>query len=264
MSELGEDPQPNAWSDCREPTSLLTTPEIPERPQPIHAIDLISPAAWINEFIFCVTGHDVLASAKEAFAGDWQAYERCAVAFANLGMATEAIGSNIYHGNTVTDLMWQGNAADQAFAYFSSLSARLQHHREPMIALHDQYRAIADTVYQGAETTATLIKLIVDRALFAGISVAAGVVSGGAAPIGYALAAVAMADILDTWRLVRREIGAVEATIQATMPSLIGMVSNTPDAGIVADWQRATGDVAPLPELPERGYEHPLPIEGGR
>lgn len=196
-----------AFTDVAEPVAHLTAPGTPEEfHSPLELLnqagDLISPTYWVSEILDAALGFNPMDKAKEYFAGDWEAYAKCAEVWENLGKLCADIGRNVAAGNHSLHSTWDGNTADAAFVYFKTLVERCDGLQADLNSLSEKYGVVAHGVWSTAEAVGAILGQIGDAAATAAISAAAGALTswtGWGAVVGYGLAGLEIVRIIDLW-----------------------------------------------------------------
>lgn len=240
-----------SFQDNQDPAKYLTEPQ--SKPDtvlgqpygnPTGIFDAMSPSWWINEAIKIFIGKDILGTASEFFAGDWDKVYQYGDALSKAGDAALAVGINISWGNHQADQSWDGNAADAAAAYFAKVSAAHSDLNNVLKQLSSQYEQAAASTWRAADTVGGLIRIVLDRLFWAGITAGAGtLLSGGTATAaGYGAAALMIKDAVATWEKASKIMAVAGTTLN----------------GIVAEMQGLTGNAGALERLPlpETGYKH--------
>ncbi|MGW6904984.1 hypothetical protein [Streptomyces sp. NPDC054940] len=214
-----------SFTDVAEPVAHLKAPGAPEEfHSPLEFLnkvsDLISPTYWVSEILEAAIGFNPMDKAKEYFAGDWEAYAKCAEAWENLGKLCEDIGRNVDSGNQSLDASWDGNAADAAFLYFKSLAERCDSLQADLNSLSEKYGVVAHGVWSTAEAVGAILGQIGDAAATAAISAAAGTLTswtGWGAAVGYGLAAIEIVRIIDLWGDATKLVNNAQLVVNGAM-----------------------------------------------
>ncbi|GAA2468176.1 hypothetical protein [Streptomyces macrosporus] len=242
-----------SFKDVAEPTTHLKPPETPEEfKSPLEVLnkagDLISPTYWMNEIIAASTGFNPLDKAKEYFAGDWEAYAKCAQLWENIGKMCADIADNVHAGNRELDATWDGNGADSAFVYFKNLADRCEDLQSDLKILSDKYGVVSHGVWSTAEAVGAILAQIGDAAATAAIAAAAGTMTtwtGWGAAVGYGLAAFEILRIIEMWSNATKLINKGQIIVNSAMGSMETVGGEL--AGKLHDFP-----------LPGRAYDNPL------
>ncbi|HZG07319.1 MAG TPA: hypothetical protein VE546_27775 [Streptomyces sp.] len=217
-----------AFKDVVEPTSHLKAPGTPDEfKTPLEVLnkasDLISPTYWMNEIIAASTGFNPLDKAKEYFAGDWEAYAKCAEVWENIGKLCADIAENTRAGNKELDSTWDGNGADSAFVYFKNLADRCEELQSDLNTLSTKYTVVSHGVWSTAESVGAILAQIGDAAATAAIAAAAGTLTswtGWGAAVGYGLATFEVLSIVKMWGNATKLINNCQITVNGAMGSI--------------------------------------------
>lgn len=211
---------------------------------PASIFDAMSPSWWINEIIKIYCGRDIVGACAEFFAGDWDKIHKYGEALTNAGDASLAVGMNIAWGNSQLDPTWSGNAADAASVYFYKVSQAHSDLKNVLVKIGEQYKKAAESTWRAADVVAGLIRMAIDRFIWAAAIAGAGsLISGGTATAaGAGVAALVIKQGVEKW-----EKASVVMTTTATAMN-----------GITAEIQGLTGDAGELKRLPmpQEGYKH--------
>jgi hypothetical protein len=223
----------SGFSDIAEPSSRLTPPRTPDEfsQGPLldifnDASDLVSPTYWITEAYDAVFGFNPLDEVIQWFAGDWESFAKCAEVWENVGKACDDIAKNLKSGNKALDATWNGNAADAAYVYFDELAQRLIGSSETFGSLADAYKYLAHAAYSAAEGIKGVLGGIIDGLIIVGVEMAAGTLlswTGAGALVGYGLAALEVARILNLWGDATKMFGNAQAIVNGGVGVLEGL-----------------------------------------
>ncbi len=241
--------KPVPFTDPRQVTDRLTPPPEPDTPpNALGFMDYLSPTSWAMKGFDIVLGFDPISWVQERFSGDWEAVATMSPVLANTGTALHDLAFNVQSGATTLHPLWQGNAGDAAYDYFTDLATGIAALRDPLQQMADEYHAMADAVWSAGEAIGGLIKGMIDAAIIAGIAAAAGTATswtGVGAVAGYGVAAVEVANILRMW-------GQATQLYQFASAAVLGFRSKLGSA-------LSELDSIKLPALPGgAGYQHPL------
>ena len=192
--ELASNPcDPVNFADRREVTEQLKPPEEAENPaNALGWMDYLSPSAWANSAFDTVFGFDPIGELQARLVGDWEALAAMSPVTRNLGSALHDLAYNVQSGTTTLRPMWQGTAGESAFRYFTTTCNGVADLHDPFNNVSQAYTELADGVWAIGEAIGGIVKSMLDSAIIAGISIAAGTAtsaSGVGAVIGYGLAA---------------------------------------------------------------------------
>ncbi|GAA1381105.1 hypothetical protein [Catellatospora chokoriensis] len=236
-----------------DPTRHLTTP-VPQDENVDNGfvnitelLDYLSPAAWLNELIEELTGHDVTGTLVKPLAGDWAAISAYGDALKKLSQCFGDIATDVQANTIELDRHWHGNAADSAYLYYSSTAASLSSHAQAVHRAGIQYQKLAVGMWQLAEQLKSFLQQVCDKVLLAAAYAAAGTVAaetvvGGV--IGYALAAAEVAKAL---QLINK-------------CSFIVQTANMAVGGFVSTLRILFKEIEALGDIPTPGaaYDHPM------
>ncbi|MFC7530133.1 hypothetical protein [Actinoplanes sp. GCM10030250] len=210
--------------------------------------DWFSASHLINEFIKQACGYDVVGEAAKVFGGDWETVWEAAGAIRNLAHALPDIGVNVAQGNLDLDIAWDGNAAESAYLYFTSLGSALSEQRLSLTELADSYVKAAEGTFRVAESVSGILKDMGDAAMAGVIAAAAGtaaIETGIGAVAGYSYAAY------QAWKVYN--LGVDLKLIISTAYNVVFAVS-----GQIQSWSADTGALSRHP-LPTAPTSTPLP-----
>jgi uncharacterized protein YukE len=155
---------------------------------------------------------------------------------------------NVQGGAIAVQGAWQGLAADAAYQHFTGLASGVESLVEPLKKISSEFDTIAQGVYNTSEAVTGWVKGMIDAAIIAGIAAAAGTITaetGVGAIVGYGVATLEVAELLDMW-----------AQATAAMNNLYALVQGA--IGIIQT-QLAFLQHADLPDLAGYGaYQHPV------
>ncbi|OJF10843.1 WXG100 family type VII secretion target [Couchioplanes caeruleus] len=241
--------KPVPFTDPRQVTDRLTAPPEPENPSnSLGFMDYLSPTSWAMKGFDIVLGFDPISWLQERFSGDWEAVATMAPVLSNTSAALHDLALNIQSGATTLRPLWQGNAGDAAYDYFTDLSTGIVALQEPLQQMATEYTALADAVWAAGEALGGIIKGMVDAAIIAGIAAAAGTATswtGVGAVAGYGVAGLEVVNLLNLWGKATelyQLAGAAVAGFRAKLGSALNDL-----------------DTITLPTLPGgTGYQHPV------
>ncbi|MEV3861038.1 hypothetical protein AB0J38_42855 [Streptomyces sp. NPDC050095] len=243
------------FADVVEPTTLLKAPSAPEEYSqgPIldtfnDCGDLMSPTYWVTEAYKAVFGFNPLDEVVQWFAGDWEAFAKCADVWHQLGGAVAAVSDNVDAGNKTLDLTWDGHAADAAYTYFHNFASKLDEIKGQFDKLKTEYENLSHAAYSTAEAISGYLGGIIDGLLITAIEMAAGTAlswTGVGAIVGYGLAGLEIANMLRLWGKATEGIGNAQGIVNGA----VGVVET-----ITATLYGTISDFAKVGE-----YDHPDP-----
>lgn len=195
--------KPVPFADVRQATDRLAAPSEPDSPpNSLGFMDYLSPTSWAMKGFDVVLGFDPISLMQERFSGDWEAVATMAPVLTNAGAALHDLALNIQSGTTTLRPLWQGNAGDAAYDYFTDLATGIVTLQMPLQEIASEYVAMADAVWSAGEAIGGLIKGMVDAAIIAGLAAASGTATswtGVGAVAGYGVAGLEVANILSMW-----------------------------------------------------------------
>ena len=186
------------------PGTHLVSPTLPDETMtngfvnPIDILNYASPTAWINKGIEAATGFDVIGSFMEAVSGDWEAIWKFGEAMGHLADCMAELGIDVQQGMLQLDDSWDGNAADAAYLYFSSLATGISGSQYDFRQIQQDYQQAALGAWQLANQLGNILQAIVDAWLIGLAAAGAGAAvsaTGVGAFAGYAVAGVQAARI---------------------------------------------------------------------
>jgi hypothetical protein len=237
-----------------DPTRFLVEPAEPDAgiskgfANPLDLFNYVSPSAWINDAIRGLTGLDVFGWMSDALAGDWAAMYKFGDAAGNLAQFAQQLGINIQQQAIALRPVWQGNAADAAYQYFSGLAAAVSGQQLPLEDVRDRYHKAALGAWELSDQLGNVYQALADKAILAGVAAAAGTAlaeTGIGAVIGYGAAALIVVDMLT---LVNR----ASTLIQTFGAAILALFGGGIELGSMGDG----GELTKYP-LPADAYEHP-------
>ncbi|QGN46424.1 hypothetical protein GKC29_06005 [Micromonospora sp. WMMC415] len=240
---------PANFADPRDVTWSLKPPGEPDNPaNSLAFMDYLSPSAWAATAFNIVFGFDPIGEIQKRVFGDWEALAVMAPVIGNMGGALHDVAYNVQSGATTLRGHWQGTAGESAFRYFTTTANAVSDLRGPLAAISQGYREMADAVWATGEALGGTIKALLDSAIIAGVSIAAGTATastGAGAVVGYGLAAAEVAYMLHLWGAATNLCQKLSAVVNTFGALLVRELSNL--------------DAVALPSLPNSGrYDHPL------
>lgn len=240
---------PANFVDPRDVTWHLKQPDEPANPSNSLAfMDYLSPSSWANTAFDIVFGFDPIGEIQKRASGDWEALAVMAPVIGNVGDALHELAYNVQSGATTLRPQWQGVAGESAFRYFTTTANAVGDLRHHLAAISQAYTEMADGVWAIGEALGGTIKALLDAAIIAGISVAAGTVTsetGVGAILGYGVAAAEIGNMLRLWGQATNLCQKLSAVVNTFRSQLSRELSDL--------------DAVALPALPNGGrYDHPL------
>jgi hypothetical protein len=229
-----------------DPTAYLIGPTAPDESitngfvNPVDIFNYLSPAAWINDAIEKAVGWDVIGWCTEWLTGDWEAVWKFGNALISLAECLQEQGIDIQQAALTMDASWDGNAADAAYQYFSTLAAATSEQQISLREIGENYHKAAMGAWQLSNQLGNIIQALVDKAVIAGIAFAAGTATaetGVGAVAGYGVAAWQALDML--------KLANNASTIINTAGSVILGVFGT---GMEIGYQGGSLSSVPLPD----------------
>ena len=213
---------------------------------PTDVFNYLSPSAWINDVIERVSGVDIFGYATDTLTGEWGSLWKFGDSLQNLAQSLQEIGINIQTAAIKMDTGWDGNAADSANAYFTSLASAVSGQQAALYAAAESYHKAAQGAWMLSGQIGNLLQAIVDKAIIVGIAAAAGtatIESGVGAVVGYGVAALEAVDLLNKVNNASKIINTAGTVIMGSF-------------GAVADFAGQGGDLSAIP-LPATPYALP-------
>ncbi|GIM98231.1 hypothetical protein [Paractinoplanes toevensis] len=225
------------FADSREPAGRLKPVDDVEYTHPLAALDNISVSNWALKGFDFVFGFNPLEKVSEFFIGDWQAVAKGGKALGNTAAGFDDLAYNVQGGAMAVHRVWQGAAADAAYAHFTGTATAAESLVDPLKQIAAQFDTIAHGVWGTAEAVTGWVKGMIDAAIIAGIAAAAGTItaeSGIGAIVGYGVAAIEVCELLDMWAqataamtnlysIVQGALGTIESQLaflrEAQLPS---------------------------------------------
>ncbi|MER6424216.1 hypothetical protein [Streptomyces sp. NPDC001137] len=243
-----------SFADTVEPVDSLKAPSEPEEfskgiiGDSVSTVsDFLSPSEWVLGTIEFVFGFNPLEEAISWFTGDWASYVKCGEMWANTGKLAKDVATNLQSGNRELDATWDGNAADAAYVYFEELAKKIGALDGDLKELQGYYKDVALAVARGADLIKGLLEQLADEAIIAEVELAAGTLlaeTGVGAVVGYAAAALEIAEMIKTWGRITEAYSALQQAVDLS----------TTGAGLVVG--RLGIALKSLPE-PGKSYDNP-------
>ncbi|MCM0674455.1 hypothetical protein NCC78_07105 [Micromonospora phytophila] len=244
---------PPPFTDLRDVTGSLTPPPEPDSPpNSLGWMDYISPTSWAMKGFDIVFGFDPISWLQERLFGNWETLATMQPVLANAGTALHDLALNTQTGAATLRQVWQGQAGDAAFSYFTQLSSATGALRGPLNDIGNEYKTMAESVWSINEALGGVIKGLIDAAIIAGIAAAAGTATsatGVGAVVGYGVAAGEIAYMLKLWSQATQFYQQASAAVLAFRSALTHRLGDL--------------ETVKLPALPgSNGYDHPLATVG--
>ncbi|BCY09207.1 hypothetical protein [Actinoplanes sp. L3-i22] len=235
----------------RDPTDYLVEPGEPDESisngfvNPLDLFNAISPSAWLNEAIEGITGVDVFGWFTEWLAGDWEGVWKFGDAMTNLAGCMQQIGVDIQAGFSQVDGVWDGNASDAAYAYFSNLATKTSGQQVAIYPGGETYHKAATGAWQVSNQLGNVFQALADNAILFGLTVgASGALMGtgvGAVVGGAGMGAAALI-VLDMLTLINR----ASTIINTAGTVILGLLGE----GMSLAYQGGDLSSVPLPNAP--------------
>lgn len=234
------------------PAGVLTAPVAdPPIPDLVNNIlggkQYISPSYWVGWAAQQVCGVNPWGWVAEQFAGDWKAASAASDALNKLAEFNGQYATTITNATkALIPAQWDGNAAEQAQAYFKELAQTLQDQVQTIKQMAGQFHSLAAGMEEMAQSLQSLIQDLLDWLIVIGVSAAAAAASswtvvGGVIGGSATLASIAAA--VKVWYMVLDVHDAAWAAVQGF-------------TGLCAGYLGALHD-QPLTKLPSAAYDHP-------
>jgi hypothetical protein len=188
-----------------DPSRLLAAPSTPDESlsngfvNPVDIFNYVSPSAWINSGIEKATGIDIFGYFTDAVTGEWDAMWKFGEAMGHLADCMQELGIDVQQGAIDVDGEWDGNAADAAYQYFSTLAAAISGQQHDLRQIQKDYHKAAMGAWQLSNQLGNILQAIADKFLIAGIAAAAGTATastGVGAVAGYGIASIQVLQML--------------------------------------------------------------------
>ncbi|MGW1259146.1 hypothetical protein ACWD5Q_29185 [Streptomyces sp. NPDC002513] len=227
-----------SFADAVEPVSNLKAPSKPDDfskgviTDTVSTVsDFLSPSEWALEIIQFVFGINPLEEAISWFTGDWESYVKCGEMWANTGSFAQDVASNLKSGNRALDSTWNGNAADSAYVYFDELAKKIGSLEGDLKELQGAYNDVGLAVSRSADLIKGLLEQLADEAIIAEVELSAGTLlaeTGVGAVMGYAAAALEIAEMIKTWGRATEVYSAAQNAVDAATAAsglVVGRIS---------------------------------------
>ncbi|HEY3501263.1 MAG TPA: hypothetical protein VGN37_00595 [Actinocatenispora sp.] len=256
-----------SFRDVSDPTDRLTKPEAPSDEEFQDPWDLwtkissnLSVSHWVWEASEEIFDFNPVKKAGEWIAGDWTSFAKQASLFHNIGAACRDIGGNVHAGRKDLEITWWGNAADGAFSYLDRLSADIAKEHQPLDQIAKIYTTTAHGVWTFTESLEDAFNSLGDQLLVMLLSSYAGSAlseTGVGAIVGYGVAALEVAEVLEQWEGISHGAALVTQMVNAAIGDLEDLTASGVN-GVRVDL------------LPDTPYRNPLvgartgPVPGER
>ncbi|MGY0503339.1 hypothetical protein ACWZHB_33040 [Nocardia sp. FBN12] len=236
----------------------------PESSDPVHDyVELIisgngtSLTYHLNNLISMATapfmsgeGFNCIGTITNNLSGDWVALQKSGDAIKKLSEYNTEYRAAIEAAMANVENTWQGNAAESARSYFSSLTAALEGQAEAMGKVAEEIASYALASYGMANGIADLVQWLGDLAIqwlvtWLAAKAAAATAVGAGVWITLELAAAAIAAMMAT--KVVKIIGDLGHMVNSS-EALVGLMSTGVQAAVEA---------SQIPALPGSSYDHP-------
>ncbi|GAA1637440.1 WXG100 family type VII secretion target [Actinoplanes couchii] len=210
---------PLPFQDSRLPSRSLNTPDLePENPvNTMGWMDYVSPTSWTMKGFDIVFGFDPIQEVQNKLFGDWEVLARMQPVLTNAATAVHDLAYNVQAGASALQEYWQGNAGDAAHRYFTDFATFVDRLRSPLASLAEEYRLMAEAVWEAGDAIGGLIKGICDAALIAGLAAAGGTataMTGAGAAVGWGVAAAEAASMLAMWGTVTKYLAYADSAVK--------------------------------------------------
>ncbi|ADG98400.1 hypothetical protein Srot_1943 [Segniliparus rotundus DSM 44985] len=236
---------------AEDPASKLTDPKA-EHKIPEVIGETFSLGSWLSlgkladEAIKAICGVNPGEWVAQRLAGDWEEFSKAADSLRHVGDFYAAFADNIGADLDTMLQSWQGHAATEAGAYFTSLAASVQNQKNPLFALAQQMDITAEGVASFVDFVKGLLEELMDYGISLGIEAAAAAASSETllGPlIAGGCAAYTIYKAEQTWKKIADTIDKAWSISQA----FVGFTTGT--MGALRDLQNSP--------LPAGAYQHP-------
>jgi hypothetical protein len=167
---------------------------------PLDFFNYISPSAWVNGIIEKVSGVDIFGYATDTLTGEWDALYKFGDALGSLAQFMQQVGIDVQAGINQLDSSWDGNAADAAVNYFTTLAAATSRQQMALYHAVKGYHDAARGAWQLSNQLGNILQAIADKAIIVGVSAAVGTATaetGVGAVVGYGVATWQVIELLE-------------------------------------------------------------------
>ncbi|MFQ6397596.1 hypothetical protein ACLMAJ_29640 [Nocardia sp. KC 131] len=209
----------------------------------------ISPTYWACKWCENVLGTDPLKWLTTKISGDWESLQTAGKAVENLASYSASFSESVKSAATTVDATWDGNAATNAQAYFTKLSAAISAQVEPLKEMATEINRFASTAYHLSTAMSNALQTLLDWGAMAVIERAAAEASALTGVGIFATAALVAAatattaKVIAEWGLLVEKFNAAYVALEAIAGVGFGVV--------------AVVESADLPSLPTATYDHP-------
>ncbi|WP_155540826.1 hypothetical protein [Amycolatopsis camponoti] len=231
------------------PAERLKPPQAADFSNPIQLVNdlgnLISAGYWAQQFLDATIQVNPVEEFSNWVAGDWEQFAKASDALNSLSFFAADLAQDLKTNITVLLTSWTGNAANEAFQYFSGLTDTVNGYAEGLGALRDKYREAAQGVWEFSETINDVIQDIFDSIFWGAIELAAGGVLAetvvGPAVL-WSLAALECKNVVDGWKQMTNLLMNVQNTVRLIHGGVLDIIGSG-----------GNFEAHPLPA----GYDHP-------
>ena len=163
----------------------------------------ISPSYWIDWGIKQAFGFSPIEVVTKTVAGDWNAVSQAGRSLEILGTYCDEVAAQIHTASTTAAADWDGEAAEAAQLYFSTLSTAIQEQADALRSAGGEYLAVSAGMEQTAALIGSLLSQAMDWLIIAAASAAAtaasswtgiGAIVGGTATAASIIKVVTLAN----------------------------------------------------------------------
>src|SRR5690242_19165194 len=165
------------------PSAALVMPRVdPPIPDLVNNVlggkQYISPSYWLGWAMEHVCGVNPWDWIADQVAGDWNAAAEAGRALNQLAEFNTRYADTISQATgAVITAEWDGNAADQAQAYFTTLAGKLKEQIDVLKGMAGQFHSLAAGMEEMAQALQSLCQDLLDWLIAIGISAAAAAAS---------------------------------------------------------------------------------------
>lgn len=184
----------------------------------------LSPTSYVRELIWEVTGLavrlgiidrqiDVFIEWLKPWLGDWAGFRACADVHEQLGKETVAMSANVRSGALDSQFAWTGNAADGCRRDLHKIATALTQAEPKLNELSAEYKNVAESTHELAESVAGLLVVAIDLAILAladleaaiatSETIVGGVVFGAATAVSIMRLVETSGQILDSIKIAK-------------------------------------------------------------
>ena len=173
------------------PADSLTTPVddgVEDLVSQILGGDWLSPSYWVTEIMDLVLSWNPVEVVSKNFSGNWNALFTYESALANLGRFHKAQGDGIGYAMSVTANTWEGEAAEAANIFFTSMASSARASGDDLIRIAPEFAILARAMKTTGDNIGGLLRSAMDAMIVAAVIYAAGVATS-ATGVGAIIAA---------------------------------------------------------------------------